>query len=191
VWIRLTSAQDAHLNNDILPDTSTETDVDELGSIIELFIKEALWDAGSKVGEAVNPDTKPADGDFKNLIAEKADARILVTGDVTKPALVAADEKPVRFDSETRNLTLKFREAIDATPRSDVKWDRIHIMNSIFEFDEDSEKYEPQIDESSQMTLSGATVTEGYATTVTIALLPDQRDVLKGDNPKLYIDAGL
>ena len=103
--------------------------------------------------------------------------------DTVPPKLLADEDKPVKFDSKTRELTLDFDEPIDAVPATDVNLDKIYIMN--YRFDEDG-----NVVIDAAMTLTGATVTEGYGTIVTITLTGDQRDVLKGDHPQLYLDAG-
>jgi hypothetical protein len=175
VWIKLTCTQDVYLQNEILPDSSTGTD--QGYKWVELYINGALWDAGPA------PQIKPADGDFKNLIAEKADARILIIGDTTPPALVPINQKPVKFDSNTRVLTLTFTESIDAVPGTDVTLDKIYIFN--YTFDEDG-----NVVIGSRINLTGATVTVAYGTTVTITLTSSQRDVLKGDHPQLELNAG-
>jgi len=105
--------------------------------------------------------------------------------DTVPPKLLPEEDKPVKFNYKTRVLTLDFDEPINAVPSTDVKLNKIYIMN--YTFDEDGNVV---INIDSVTDLQGAVVTEGEMTTVTITLTPEQRDILKGDHPQLYLDEG-
>ena len=106
--------------------------------------------------------------------------------DITPPELIA--DRPVKFNSETRILTLEFNELIDATPIEDVDLTKLIIRNHKFDLDGDGEITAVIVDE--ELNLESAIVTESDDTIVTIELTIEQRDVLKGDKPELVIDAG-
>jgi hypothetical protein len=159
VKIKLTPAQDAFVQNDILK-------AGEVGGA-EVYINGALYDYN-----------------FGNLLGENIPA-LSIIADTTPPVFVEPVDKPVKLDSKTRLLTLTFKESMNAVPRTEVKLDKINIFNWIF--DEDGV---PIIDTGSKINLVGATVAEGYGTTVTITLTPSQRDVLLGDRPQLELTAG-
>jgi flagellar hook assembly protein FlgD len=122
VWIRLTSSQDAHVNNNIIPDNSTGIVAQggvELAQAIELYINGALWDAGANV------DTKPADGDFKNAIGEHVKS-IIAIGDTTPPALKETGNIYEHVWDETTKtnqgkLTLTFDEVVDVSTIDDLE----------------------------------------------------------------------
>ena len=109
----------------------------------------------------------------------------LSAADTVPPKLLPEEDKPVKFDYLTRILTLDLDEPIDAVPSTDVKLNKIYIMN--YTFDEDGNVV---INVDSVTDLQGAVVTEGEITTVTITLTPEQRDILKSDHPQLYLDEG-
>jgi len=124
---------------------------------------------------------------FGNAIGELENT-LHVIGDATSPSL--AEKKPVSFDYKTQVLTLTFNESIDA---SEVELANIYIMNYMFDPEADADPDLPEriiVDLDFVMNLRDASVVEGYGETVTITLTPEQRDILKGDHPQVYLDDG-
>jgi hypothetical protein len=132
---------------------------------------------------------------FDNQIAEDLDNRISPTAvDTVPPKLLPAVDKPIKLNAETRELTLKFDEAIYGRG---VDLSKIYIMNYEIVDEEETVAGEDILVEKVRIATDFVTdlrnarvLTEDYVTTLVLRLTTDQRDVLKGDHPQLYLAEG-
>jgi len=188
VWVRLTSAQDATVQNSILPEGGSDAGIPN-SKVIEVYIAaNTLWDAGISMSSPAN--AKDLAKDFTNKIDEHASDtyRVLVLPDTTKPLLRPDAERPVRFDYDTNQLTLSFNEAINATSdmHSTIR-SRLKLTNAVIEADPNDTKVPMVIgDAPPTATISPA----DYVTTITITLNNIQKEILLVDTPQIIIADG-